>query len=300
MNKKNTHTNYDKPDDVSLNAASNAEILKPGISPKLNTEKTGSHGNNTHNQTTPSKSFLRLLADVNWLMALATIVIAVATVLYTSTAMKQLDVMANTLREMQDNGKTSTDQTEKIITEANRIAGSMSETAHQSKVALDATIENFHLEQRAWVGPTIVSYPRHTVNGNKVYVKEGEKFTADISVINSGKTPARDVRTVTTVFFEKPRTILKQQVPKNVKDLQGVGILQPGARLEISTVFPRNGAVISKNDIEEITSGRAIISIVGEINYSDVFKESHFAKFCFQLRHDLTGFHGCKKGNDAN
>lgn len=229
----------------------------------------------------------------NKLMVITTAIVAFGTVFYVVVAAFQWKLMKTS-------GEQTSLQIDRLIVEARHVADTSAENTRQSKAALDATIENFHLEQRAWVGPTIVSYPTHIVNGNKVYVKEGEKFATVIAVKNSGKTPARDVRTVTTVFFEKTGTILKQLVPINVKDLQGVGILQPGANLELNAVFPTNGGVISKNDIEEITRGKAVISIVSEISYEDVFKKSHFTKFCFQLSPDLAVFHGCNKGNDAN
>ena len=91
-------------------------------------------------------------------MAIATLAIAVATIFYTYYSHKQWKAMTETLK--------------------------------QSRTALDATIENFRLEQRAWVGPTHVILPEYADGGKKVYIKEGQPVKMGVFVANSGKTPA--------------------------------------------------------------------------------------------------------------
>ena len=111
----------------------------------------------------------------NKLMVITTAIVAFGTLFYAGVAIYQWLLM-------KESAKQTSVQIDKLIAESRRIADTSNETANQAKRALDATIENFRLEQRAWVGPTEVQ----TTTG----AKEGQQFRVSVSIVNHGKTPA--------------------------------------------------------------------------------------------------------------
>jgi hypothetical protein len=61
-------------------------------------------------------------------------------------------------------------------------------TTDQAKKALQATINNAQLEQRAWVGPSAFVDPTRNDGGRLVYAKVGEPVAITLRILNSGRT----------------------------------------------------------------------------------------------------------------
>jgi hypothetical protein len=221
-------------------------------------------------------------------MVITTAIVAFGTVFYVAVAISQWCLM-------KESGKQTSSQIDKIIDEARRIADTSSETARQAKVALDATIENFRLEQRAWVGE---------VGIHKVIFKEGQKIKAAIIVKNSGKTPAKNVHSSGNVRIISPNV----DPCARKFDFKGrsASLLQPGdAPLYfVSYRFP-NDVILTKDEIDSIKGGKLAAYLTDMITYDDVFGGHHFTKVCLRLNEDLSTFSSCtahnnKSCNDAN
>lgn len=228
------------------------------------------------------------------IMIVATIVIAISTTIYTIYARRQWQVMSTTLSEMKSSGSETKTQIDRMITETNRIADSMSKTVQHSKKALDSTIENSHLEQRAWIGPTLVLPAEYTEGGKKIYIKEGHPINCGVVITNSGKTPALNVQHSIAVQAlkrgEKP--LLKETTGQ-----RDISVLQPGTTLTIH--YPPIIGV-SKANVAALSSGQDILFMYGIIRYDDIFKKTHLTKFCMYLAPDLATFSSCPYYNETD
>lgn len=225
----------------------------------------------------------------NQLMVYTTAIVAVGTIFYTIVAVFQWQLM-------KESGKQTSVQVDKLIDQSKRIADTSDETAHQAKVALDTTIENARLEQRAWIGITSM-YSNDYSQGNKIFI-EGKMSRIGVFVINSGKTPARNFRGFAYSQYlkagEKP--VLPKKESQRV--LQGSsGVVQPNMSLAIGT---QTDITPNKAYIDNLTSGKSVFFVLGVVTYDDVFGRHHFTKFCNFLSPDLIAFSACPTGNETD
>lgn len=178
---------------------------------------------------------------------------------------------------------------------------SMKETVKQSKAALDATVDNFRMDQRAWVGPTSIDPPEYAEGEKKVYVKEGQQIKATIKIINSGKTPALNVHNTYAFRSSSGRPRGDPFITFKKSDIfESTTVIQPGMVIYLNPPpFPPEG-VVTKNHINDITSEKVTIYIIGIITYDDIFKRHHFSKFCMRLKPDLTTFLTCAAHNETD
>lgn len=158
----------------------------------------------------------------------------------------------------------------------------------QTNEALKASIDQFHLDQRAWVGPT-----GHTT----LIISEGEKLAYSIIIQNSGKTPALKMHTNIsgnsvakgtpfTFSYEPPNTIRSESV------------LQPNAT---SFLAPEGKTSITQGNINALKSGDYILYFYGRIDYRDVFGEKiHITTFCQYVMPDLKTVNNCSVYNTAD
>ena len=95
------------------------------------------------------------------------------------------------------------DAVERLQTQANAIELARETSEASSQTSLQATIDNFHQEQRAWVGLTPLKStidprvdPKMFIDGSGAPVKPLQEA---YGIINTGKTPARYVRVIFSV-----------------------------------------------------------------------------------------------------
>jgi hypothetical protein len=93
-----------------------------------------------------------------------------------SAAKSSIKIADKTLKDAQESGKEQSARAEKT---------------------LDATIENFRLDQRAWINLKEVAFRGYTTNGKPVSIKAGHPVRIQLSYTNTGKTPARVLATKT-------------------------------------------------------------------------------------------------------
>jgi hypothetical protein len=112
---------------------------------------------------------------------------------------RQLEVMRGTLAEMKRSGEQSTQQVWRAVDNLNWMARSMDwsqKTAQQSiqasgkesSDALKATIDNFHREERSWVGVGSFKIVPNPAEGGKAY-----SAIAETTLLNSGRVPAQNI-----------------------------------------------------------------------------------------------------------
>jgi len=151
--------------------------------------------------------------------------------------------------------------------------------------SLRATIDNLHLDQRAWVGMVGIGLDA---------VEIDKPLYAHVVLFNSGKTVAKHVTAVNVMRFFP--TKLKKLPPTNAGESKSVGVLVPGARYERK--FTDAKRKVSKVDKDCIT-GDWYTYIWGEVKYIDIFKQHHRTLFCSYRQGAEGDFLQCPFNNDA-
>ncbi|HTC65215.1 MAG TPA: hypothetical protein VK709_20410 [Candidatus Saccharimonadales bacterium] len=144
----------------------------------------------------------------------------------------------------------------------------------QNQNSFSATIEQFHLDQRAWVGPEMM------------IIKEmhaPDPINIDITIVNSGKTPALKMK-VRYYLYVSDSIIDIEKTSKSI-------LAMPKGESTVSTLFPNQTnhliAPTSTTDelgIQSVKTGRKLLYFFAWISYDDVFKGHHETRFCSQFR----------------
>jgi hypothetical protein len=160
----------------------------------------------------------------------------------------------------------------------------------QSEKSLDATIAQFHLDQRAWVGPTDITL-------NEMHAPN--PISAKVSITNSGKTAALRAR-VTYILHPS-------DVPLNIEEYAKHPVEgEPKVRPPF-TLFPNATMVLlpstgSTDDlgIRGVNDGRKLLYLFGRIEYHDVFNTVHETRFCVRYHSEAKAFGACESYNYAD
>jgi hypothetical protein len=227
----------------------------------------------------------RLTSLSNKIITLATVVIAGAGVLTFGAAFFQW-------LEMRGAGT----QTNKIIAADERIAGAMEEAIRQTNNALNTTVEQFRLDQRAWLGVT--RYNSSTASGNESpYIEPDKEVRFIAQFTNSGKTPAKTTETdIAFQFLPKgvsPKPTFGQPNPSRTRSTL---VVQPGATHFIQSLPTK----FSAPQIEAARQQQLILYVYGRILYQDVFDKQHSTEFCAYIDPRLIAFESCASYNNAD
>ncbi len=199
----------------------------------------------------------------NKALVLTSLLVAFGTIFYAGAAAFQVWIL-------EKSSETTSSQNSQLIWQADRIAKAMESSVDRSKAALDATIESFHLEQRAWVAVNFVDMP----------LMLDKPLLAKVTFINTGRTPA--VRVTQVVGFDAEFKRIHELAEPNPKWFRQASIILPGlpatAPAEPRTKNPID--VLTQAGIDAINKGQVFIYVWGEIKYFDVFGAPHFTKFC--------------------
>ena len=233
----------------------------------------------------------------NKALVLTGVIVAVGTLFYAAAAAFQVYMLHRS-------GEQATQQTERLITEANRIADSiervldqgrlaMEESTRQSKEALDESIKASRLDQRAWVG----------IKTMRVLTLEADKpILIEAVITNTGKTFASNTRVLTSVAVRpsnEPIDIdkLAASLKRRTRLQERPAVLFPNleATLPVSTPIP-----ITKEHLVLIRASKLLIYLFGEVHYSDVFGSSHTTEFCGIYNTTTKQFGSCSQHNRAN
>lgn len=199
----------------------------------------------------------------------------------------QLSVMSGQLEQMKAASAQAKIDTAAAITAQQKIAQDALTASQQSvDKSLGATIDNFHLEQRAWVG---VSTMALTV------ILENEPLRAEAEITNSGKTPAFKVR------IDKAG-IQTNYGPLDVDDFIASGKWKKPTQPRSSpTIFPNSGVKIPFHTdqnltemwVKQIADHVLWVYIFGDIYYRDAFGIEHMTEFCGHYDPPTRRFDGC-------
>jgi hypothetical protein len=161
-----------------------------------------------------------------------------------------------------------------------------------TKQSIEASIENFRLDQRAWLGYRAV--------GILEPITAHRPLRMVLSIKNTGKTPALKVReSTTTAGPNKPNAVIPGPSFKEKANgsIDSQAVVQPDGELTIPVDYPKD---ISQPFIDAIKAGVTTIYIVSKVTYSDVFGRTHYTTFCAELSATLNAFSECRNYNDTD
>jgi hypothetical protein len=154
----------------------------------------------------------------------------------------------------------------------------------RSDKAFNATVEQFRLDQRAWIVPSFPAEPISIVNGRMV---------SRLIITNSGKTPAIDFTMNAGAIFIGPSDNLPSDSPHlghfkmgtvfpNSPRSYGLGVVE--------TVDGKTGGMYLNDTVRaQISDGKKVILGLGNITYRDIFDSAeHSITFCDLLEGNFT------------
>jgi len=252
---------------------------------------------------------------------------------------------ATTLGEMKSSAEETKRQIDRLISEQRRTANSMEKSLgqsreamergeRQSQAALSATIDNSHLDERAWVGLAEFA----TIEGKESEDRNTFSFkSVQIAIRNSGKTPATNLSAVTlqtTRAWREPigdydsvisdtnkqsaemsAKLEADEIRRNPQMAESIRRWNQETRDLVSryenelfpagqvlapgvTVVQGTGSV-SYGVRDPIKRGPPnVIYVLGKVTYSDIFSgtKMHTTKFCL-MRDGGNSFRSCPTGN---
>lgn len=145
--------------------------------------------------------------------------------------------------------------------------------------------ENARLDQRAWVGPIVISV---------VELKAGSIATFEIQIGNLGKTPALKNGNKIGIYGYYPT---EKFVPHYFHEPYSISVIQPNQRL---LEWAKSSVPLTKEMIDSFENGNSVYYVYGELLYEDIWKQPHSTHFCQYLAKDLKNFLNCGVYNDAD
>lgn len=206
-----------------------------------------------------------------------------------TAAKKQAQKMSN-VSDAADKIRQAADS---MVTQDQRIADnaekSLKANGTQSRTALETTVQNSRLDERAWV----------VASGFKLSEEPSlnKPFTTTVSVSNTGKTPALEVVPESSLYLwsgEPPGDI-----PPNLSPVSKA-IVAPGmGGLNFTTA---EFTLTSQAQIDVYHGKTSNVYLKAIINYRDAFKGSHWTKVCaYHISGDpLESWKFCAHGNEMD
>jgi hypothetical protein len=159
-----------------------------------------------------------------------------------------------------------------------------------SQKSLQAVIDNFHQEQRAWIGVSSLGIVGGTL-------AKGNTVSAIVTISNIGRTPAQHCYMETGVNLLSPDHPLVIDFSLAKGATHNWFTVPPGDHPNATTdkLKDTNGgiAVLDDAEIAKLKSGDHLFYVYGRIFYEDVFNAQHHTFFCGVMNSDLTTFHNC-------
>jgi hypothetical protein len=180
----------------------------------------------------------------------------------------------------------------------NWIARSTDLSQQQSQKSLQATVDNFHQEQRAWVGVSSLGIVGGTL-------AKGNTVSALVTISNLGRTPAQHCYMETGDNLLTPDHHLGIDYSLAEESRHNWTTVPPGDHPNGTTDKLKDTkggvAVLDDAEIAKLKSGEHLFYVFGRIFYKDVFNAKHHTFFCGVMNSDLTTFHNCQNNyHDEN
>ncbi len=162
------------------------------------------------------------------------------------------------------------------------------EQVGQMKEAVRITGDQFRLDQRAWMGITIMSGQ----------FEVGKPMTITINFQNTGKTPAKEI---TNVMVVEPLegNAAPDFTREQIAFKEGKGLATPQQKIHSSMKAPEEKPLTDVG-FKNVINGKVRIYIHGILEYDDIFGHHHWITYCHYLATDGENFNAYKEHNDTD
>jgi hypothetical protein len=310
---------YSKGDSMCDHEASNADQDKPENQPQVWEVDEADSKREYHCAENPPKKwyFKPILPQVEW-KEIGEILALVAAFSVCVIYWNQLEVMSDQLRGIQGsssqtsqliiNAAHQAEKTKDVAEAASRVSSAASafsdsakgielqtqsavlqfqRLADSAKDSLKTTQDSFRDDQRAWIGILrVVPFS----------LKAGEPAKFSVIATNTGRTPAVHSHTYLTAQQIVKGTTLEFRYP-STPGVRSNSVVVPGGQVVLGP--NKSTGPITKDEIDNITSGISTIYVYGRINYEDVFDRAHQTTFCYVLTDTSTAI-DCDQYNEAD
>jgi hypothetical protein len=176
-----------------------------------------------------------------------------------------------------------------IIAQQGIAQHALAESQKSVDKSLGATIDNFHLDQRAWIAAMQVA-------GKPELDKPLEII---VTVKNTGKTFAKEF---TNIAISEPVPRGKRpDFAKGGKQRDSVSVIAPNGEY-LMRLYPIKGSPTEKLnqfDFDALTSGDITLFVHGRLIYNDIFGCPHWTTFCTKMTRSFL-WESCSVHNDAD
>jgi hypothetical protein len=145
--------------------------------------------------------------------------------------------------------------------------------ARATRGAFEFTEASFRIEQQPWLTFFGVGLPIDP----PIVIAPDKMIEFKVHLINSGKTPALDVRPFGCSTFGATQALKETVCPPLQMD--GVTVMAPGATQFVLVGF----GPYTSTQLDLIKSGTLVYSTIVGAHYSDQFGSDHFSRFCKRL-----------------
>jgi hypothetical protein len=172
-----------------------------------------------------------------------------------------------------------------------KTAAAATQAAKTAVDSLNANIDASHLDQRAWVGIKDIFLG---------VLEAGKPLAISMTIVNSGKTVARDATCRGFQLIAKP----EGDFASAKRDANLDALVQPPRRAifpsDVNTVPFGTLPPLPADVVNGIKSGIFIVYIGGDISYKDVFGVSHTTQFYTRYNPGVNGWVAEMEHNDAD
>jgi hypothetical protein len=120
----------------------------------------------------------------------------------------------------------------------------------------------------------------------------GKSPSAILKFVNTGKTPALNVKFGAWVILGPPGSSLAYGEGRRAGSVVG-----PGIEGFVSTL---NTSRLSEHDLNLIADGKLIFYVAGVVYYEDIFSRRHETTMCFQSQLGTNVLHACFGNNEVS
>lgn len=152
---------------------------------------------------------------------------------------------------------------------------------------LQAFESNAKLEMRAYLQIKTITKPQFRV---------GEEIKFNIILVNTGKTPAYNIRDRHTYKYENTSLSIKDTV---ILSEYSVDIAVLGTNLPKDNIINTH-MIPTQEDSIKILNGKMLLSVMGEFVYEDIYGDQHFTRYCLIYASHYDRLIHCDVFNEQN
>ena len=170
---------------------------------------------------------------------------------------------------------------------------------HTMREQTKASVVAFQTDERAWIGFKFMEGP--------ITFTLGKSFLVPTQLINTGKTPAKDVHgNIVVGVFKKVESLDFTYSPGHAHYFVQAGTIFPNGTITESfegiqhDIDKAEAIILTPSLRGELFSGESLLIVYGRMDYSDIFGVKHWTTYCRYVLHPERISDQCTRYNDTD